>query len=266
MIGARGKWERHVIDLSRPIVPTEFRCKICGSPAPLAGVVDFNKNCEQRRDKVLPLYGVPVYYHRCIRCKLLFTVAFDAFTPADFKRWIYNDQYIKVDPEYIDIRPRVNAKALSQLLGGHQSLRILDYGGGSGKLAALLREAGFSDVHSYDPFADEHSRRPDGRFDFICAFEVLEHTPTPRETLSDIVSLLRDPGLLMFTTLLQGRELEMTGINWWYIAPRNGHVTLYSRESLEHLAHELRYRFASQDEGMHILVRSIPPFAAGWFK
>jgi 2-polyprenyl-6-hydroxyphenyl methylase/3-demethylubiquinone-9 3-methyltransferase len=249
-----------------PITTLETRCKCCGAAAYLAGVVDFNKNCEQRRANVLPLAGVPIYYHRCGSCGLLLTTVFDAFSNDDFKRWIYNEQYITVDPDYVEIRPRSNAQGLESILGEHKNIRILDYGGGSGRLAELLRQAGFTAVHSYDPFAEAQSQRPTGMFDFICAFEVLEHTTTPRETMADMLSMLRDPGLLMFSTLVQNRDFESFGINWWYIAPRNGHVTLYSRQALTRLAESLGHRLASKDDGLHILFRSVPGYAAKWFK
>jgi hypothetical protein len=35
-------------------------CKCCGAPAFLYGVVDFHKNCEIYRRKVLDLSGIPI--------------------------------------------------------------------------------------------------------------------------------------------------------------------------------------------------------------
>src|SRR5215212_10099766 len=91
--------------------PQQVACKICGSAAPLFGVVDFNKNCEAVRGKnVLGDSGIPVAYHRCSSCRLLFTVAFDRFTHADFAKWIYNGEYALVDPDYLEYRPIINAK------------------------------------------------------------------------------------------------------------------------------------------------------------
>ena len=59
---------------------------------------------------------------------------------------------------------------------------MLDYGGGNGLTARLLREAGFKHVEVYDPFVPEYVKRPKGEFDIIMMFEVLEHSPTPKET------------------------------------------------------------------------------------
>jgi len=50
------------------ICAQETLCKCCGAPAFLYGVVDFHKNCEIYRRKVLDLSGIPIYYHRCTVC------------------------------------------------------------------------------------------------------------------------------------------------------------------------------------------------------
>jgi hypothetical protein len=65
-------------------------CKCCGAPASLYGVVDFHKNCEIYRRRVLDVAGVPIYYYRCPECRFLFTTAFDGFSRADFHSHIYN--------------------------------------------------------------------------------------------------------------------------------------------------------------------------------
>ena len=77
-------------------------CKICGRQAPFFDAVDFLK-CTA---------GYPfgpsdilVPYHRCEACGFLFTPFFDNSTRHEFQRFIYNDDYIVVDPEYIGARP-----------------------------------------------------------------------------------------------------------------------------------------------------------------
>src|SRR5260370_4121273 len=90
-------------------------CKCCGAMAPLYGVVDFHKNCEVYRRKVLDVSGVPIYYYRCPACQFIFTTAFDHFTKEDFLRYIYNEEYLLVDPDYQEVRPRGNSVALSSL-------------------------------------------------------------------------------------------------------------------------------------------------------
>lgn len=238
------------------------QCKCCGGEALAYGVVDFHKNCENRRGQVLQMSGVPVYYHRCSDCQFIFTTAFDEFTTEDFLRDIYNEQYALVDPDYLDARPRENANFLSRLFPAVRPRRLLDYGGGSGMMASLLRHAGFAAVETYDPFVPRFSSRPEGRFDCIVSFEVLEHTTAPSRVLAEMSQLLTDPGLIIFSTLLQPLDMSHQGLSWWYAGPRNGHVSLFSRASLEALAHPLGLTVRSFNEGLHVAFRSIPDFAS----
>ncbi len=243
------------------ICTRETQCKCCGAVAYLYGVVDFHKNCEIYRRRVLDLSGIPVYYHRCTVCRLIFTTAFDHFTKDDFRRNIYNEEYLLVDPDYPEQRPRSNAAILSSLFSGVRPRRILDYGGGNGCLAELLRGAGFSQVSTYDPFVPGHADKPDGRFDLVVSFEVAEHSTTPARSFAEMNELLEDPGLILFSTLLQPADIDRQGLNWWYAGPRNGHVSLYSRASLATVVRPFGLKFRSFNDSMHLLYREVPDFA-----
>ncbi len=55
--------------------------------------------------------------------------------------------------------------------------------------------------------------------------------------MGDLSALLKDDGIVIFSTLLSdGNVAERQRLTWWYASPRNGHISLYSRDSLEHLA------------------------------
>jgi 2-polyprenyl-6-hydroxyphenyl methylase/3-demethylubiquinone-9 3-methyltransferase len=246
----------------QPVCAPEAACKCCGSVASLYGVVDFHKNCEVVHNrKVLDLSGVPVYYHRCPQCRFIFTTAFDHFTIEDFHRHIYNEQYTLVDPDYKEARPKVNATNLCAVFAGLKPRRTLDYGGGNGALAGLLRAGGFPAVDTYDPFVPAFSSKPSGRYDCVVSFEVLEHTTHPKSTLGEMIEFLEDPGLLVFSTLVQPADIDRQGLNWWYAAPRNGHVSLYSAQTLATLAKAFGYRVGSLNENAHVMFRTVPPFA-----
>ncbi len=90
-------------------------CKCCGALAVPYGVVDFHKNCELYRKNALDISGVPIYYHRCPDCKFIFTTALDHFTTEDFLRYVYNDEYLLIDPDFKATRPRANAEILGRL-------------------------------------------------------------------------------------------------------------------------------------------------------
>jgi SAM-dependent methyltransferase len=236
-------------------------CKCCGAPAFPYGVVDFHKNCEMHRRKVLDISGVPIYYHRCSACQFIFTTAFDHFTKENFLEHVYNEDYIVVDPDYREQRPRGNAALLCKLFSDARPRRVLDYGGGNGALADALRAAGFPEAETYDPFVSRHSARPLGRFDCVVSFEVLEHSTDPARTIADINEFLADPGLILFSTLVQPPDIDIQGLNWWYAGPRNGHVSLYTRTSLAILGQPFGFTCGSFNDNVHVFFRDVPNFA-----
>ena len=237
-------------------------CKICGGPTRLFGVVDFAKSCEEARGKRLPLSGTPVYYRRCQVCEFLFTDAFDNWSEADFRSSIYNAEYIEVDPDYKEVRPASSAVTVQQLFGASLAeLRLLDYGGGDGKLSAKLRAAGILDAQTFDPFVAEFARRPAGKFDLITCFETLEHMPDPMAGIASILSSMKDTGLVLFSTLVQPADFETHGTNWWYVGPRNGHVSIFSRDALMRAWQHYGCQTASFNDNVHVAYRTLPEFA-----
>jgi len=236
-------------------------CKICKGPSALFGVVDFHKSCVEAQGKRLALAGIPIYYRRCERCGFLFTEAFDAWTESEFAEQIYNAEYALVDPDYEKARPTNNARLIAEAFGdAREEITMLDYGGGSGRMAELLRAQGFAAV-SYDPFS-KNREMPEGRFDLITCFEVLEHAPWPLDTIAQMHALLKEDGLILFSTLLQPATIVETGLSWWYAGPRNGHCPLYSADALLRLFASVGMQVASSSEALHLAYRSVPSFAA----
>ena len=239
-------------------------CSICGGACSHLDVVDFNKSCDEASAKILGLSGIPVSYALCGRCGFCFAPELSAWTLDEFERRVYNDEYVLVDPDYVEKRPRGNAAGLTAMFPSlPAAVRHLDYGGGNGLLVKLLREAKW-DSTSYDPFVDREVRIDQlGKFDLITAFEVFEHVPDVRQLMSNLRSLLAPNGLVLFSTLLSdGNVLPRQKIDWWYASPRNGHISLFSKVSLATLAHVDGLNFASFSEALHILFTEVPPWAA----
>lgn len=238
-------------------------CPICHDPAVAFDVVDLNKSCEEARGKFLSLVGIPIYYFRCSRCEFCFAPEMCAWSLDDFERRIYNDDYLEVDPDYLDSRPRANAAGLIKTFGDHGlSIRHLDYGGGTGLLSDLLVEQGWESI-SYDPFVDRDRSLPDlGKFDLVTAYEVFEHVPDPDRLAAELAALLAVDGVILFSTLLSDGNITLgQRLTWWYASPRNGHISLYSRKSLSMLAEKHHFKFGSFSEGFHALWRYIPIWA-----
>lgn len=240
------------------LVSQETFCKCCDDFAYLYDVVDLNKNCNVQ--KPYALSGIPIYYYKCTNCGFIFTENFDDFSKEDFATHIYNDKYVQVDPEYVEIRPKNNAEMIEQLLSGYKHLEILDYGGGNGLVEKHLKDLGYQSVNTYDPFSDIHHQKPEKKFDGIVCFEVIEHSVNPKEIFTDIFSLLKEDGFVLFSSLLQPEGIDSIKCGWWYAGPRNGHVSLHSVDSLNAIAEIFDCNFVSFNSSLHAMFHVCPEF------
>jgi len=242
----------------RAATTASVACKICDKPSELYGVTDLNRPCNIEQ-KVPALSGVPIYYRRCAACGFLFTDAFDDWGISEFKAHIYNDEYLNYDPDYESRRPNGNANFVAQLWSDHKTTtRLLDYGGGNDVLCAMLRANGFKEAVSYDPMVPEHATPPIGKFDLVTCFETLEHLPDPIAGIGEIVEFVADPGAVFYSTLLQPDDFHQKGMSWWYVAPRNGHVSIFTRQALAAAWGKYGFKTASFNDNIHLAFRTLP--------
>ncbi|WP_432723351.1 class I SAM-dependent methyltransferase [Jeongeupia wiesaeckerbachi] len=242
-------------------------CPICASSCALLDVVDFNKSCEEARGKFLKLSGRPVYYVRCSECGYCFCPEICSWSMPEFDRHIYNSDYISIDPDYVEARPTANASILQSMFKDFPiHIKHLDYGGGNGLLSGLLKEKGWNSS-TFDPYVTRNIAVDTiGRYDLITAFEVFEHVPDPNALMDNISQLVSDDGVILFSTLVSdGHISDNKRLDWWYASPRNGHISLYTKNSLERLANKCGFKFGSFSDGFHMMFRNSPPWAAHFF-
>jgi 2-polyprenyl-6-hydroxyphenyl methylase/3-demethylubiquinone-9 3-methyltransferase len=209
-------------------------CKLCGGYARPFDSLDFYKYCSPTNPFAYGFSGIHAEYLRCQDCGFLFTGFFDGWTPDEFAAYVYNADYPRIDSEYADIRPANVAAMVAERLGGWQDIDILDYGSGSGAFAQHMAEHGFTNITNYDPFSSP--ARPEGRFSLITCFEVIEHTTSPTACLRDMVSFLSPGGCIVFSQPLQPADIETIRGAWWYVAPRNGHASIFTADALARMA------------------------------
>lgn len=257
---------RHAVDESRRLVSGPGpMCKICAKPTELFDVLDFAKTCNANV-YLDGLRGIPVFYHRCMSCGFIFTSFFDNFNPTQWMGLLYNaEYYARVDPDYAVVRPRGNAMVIDGLLCGRKAEVIgLDYGGGNGQTATLLRNMGYR-YDTHDPFGLS-ALTPDlaGRYNFCSAFEVAEHTPDPLGFVGDMVRMCSKDkmAILIGTHTHNGNVSDASRLGWWYAAPRNGHISLYSKQSLLKLAGQFGLHCISFSESTHLLTRGMSSYDA----
>ena len=236
-------------------------CPICSGQTRLFDVVDFRISYPESHHPY-ELSGQPIYYVQCVNCAYLFAPEFQRWTDRDFAERIYNADYVKLDPDFLEARPRNNAELLAALFRSDAAdIRHVDYGGGAGFLSRMLSERGWNSTN-YDPFMTPEGM-PSGRFDLVTAFEVFEHVVDIPRLIRDLTALLDEPGMLLFSTLLSdGRVTYGQRIDWWYVTPISGHIAFHSRQSLALLAARMGLQFGSFTENVHCFFRALPPWAA----
>lgn len=138
---------------------------------------------------------------------------------------------------------------------------MLDYGGGNDALCAQLRAADFR-----SPCPTIHSSRTSPHRRAVNstsspASQTLEHMPDPGAGIGAIVAHLDELGLVLFSTMPHPADFDRLGINWWYVGPRNGHISLLSRSALAKAWGRHDFRTGSFDDNMHVAFRTLPDFA-----
>jgi hypothetical protein len=239
-------------------------CKCCGSREVVdVGAIDFNRSCMDRfGPRVFPLSQTRVPYYACRRCSFVYTDQMDDWTPDRFKAEIYNADYLKADPPIpgrtdVPIREQPAYAAGSHIAdifeGSQSAIRVLDFGSGGdpGPTGLALRERKFW-VCSYDPYRADTSSVPDGRFELIVAIEVLEHCQDLQGLGKFMQDHLAEEGLLWIQTMLHPHPTPPNILTSWYIAPRNGHISIFSLPSLTTLFREV---------GINVVMTSIGLFA-----
>jgi 2-polyprenyl-6-hydroxyphenyl methylase/3-demethylubiquinone-9 3-methyltransferase len=223
-------------------------------------VVDFHKTCNVSYRP--PVAGVPIYYRRCGACGFLFTDAFDDWDEHQFKTHIYNNGYLAADPDYQTARPIENAGVVAQIWSPLKAeIRVLDFGGGNDAFCTALRSSGFRMAVTYDPMVPEHASRPEGKFDLVTCFETLEHLPDPVAGVAKIIEFVAEPGMIFYSTLTQPADFDNHGLSWWYVGPRNGHISIFTKQALTAAWARHGYNNISLSDGAHVAFRTLPD---GW--
>lgn len=241
------------------LVKKSFPCPVCNGKGQCIGAVDFNRSCEDKEQRIFPRSERLVDYFQCEQCDFMFAPEFLEWSEDRFLSEIYNDEYILADPEFPEIRPRRMAQGLDQIFGSvKREIHHLDYGSGYGTLSKLLEAATWR-TKSFDPFFKESSTLDGEKFDLVTAIEVFEHVPFPHRLMVDLVARLRSDGVLYFSTLLSDDfQREDSIMDWWYLAPRNGHISLFSLKSLTFLLDQYNFKLAIAGPGHFFAYRNCP--------
>jgi 2-polyprenyl-6-hydroxyphenyl methylase/3-demethylubiquinone-9 3-methyltransferase len=141
-----------------------------------------------------------------------------------------------------------------------EKISILNFGGGEGQMVRNLKQANFTDISWYNPFSDKNDPLPNGPYDLISCIEVMEHTTDPKVIVQTVTNLVNENGAVFFFNPHSAKNILLDRLDWWYIRPRNGHVSIYTNKSLQHLWSVHGLDLYHPNEGIHIAIRGNPKF------
>lgn len=161
---------------------------------------------------------------------------------------------MRADPVFADIRPTRNSQMVAGLWNrALQNTVVLDFGGGDGTFARRLQAMGHR-CHTVDPFHGEDTPELLDSYDLITCFEVIEHVPHGDldAWFTTLLGHLSPQGTVLLSTELLDADMALSN---WYIAPRNGHISLCTSASLRALAARHGLSVHSVNHEMHVLRR-----------
>jgi hypothetical protein len=224
-----------------PMPPQTAPCLVCGTPSG-----------NSRPATVLGRHTA--HYYLCATCEFV---------------WIHEPYWLEEAYEAaiaaldtgVLVRNERVGRQLAALLGRvfQPSARFLDVGAGHGYLVRRMRDRGFdfrwSDMHA-EPLVARGFEDDGGRYEAVCAIEVLEHTTEPVDFL--LAALDRAENAVVFTTELYTDAKDLSGFprsDWWYLAHESGqHLSFFSPVTLEHIAAQLGCHLVSYGQ-LHMLSR-----------
>jgi hypothetical protein len=115
--------------------------------------------------------------------------------------------------------------------------RAVDFGAGHGVFVRMMRDKGFnffwSDLHAANDYARGFEYQEGLTYDFLTAFEVLEHFTDPVADLSKLMNLSDN----VFVSTYIVSQPAPGILDWWYYSPSTGqHISFYTTKSLRILA------------------------------
>lgn len=205
--------------------------------------------CSQKTD---PLFEVEILrkyqamLYKCRRCNCSF------FTEPNWLDEAYSKAISDLDTGLLERSVDIsNVLTPFLLFSKFRKKPVLDFGGGIGVLARMMRDRGFR-TSSHDPLAESVFSIPVLNAPYspvITMIEVLEHLTDPMDNLRNLST---QSSLIFISTL----TIPSEGIvpNWWYLLPDTGqHIFFPSSESFEIIAEQLGWRYFGNEKNLHVL-------------
>ncbi|MFO8052892.1 MAG: class I SAM-dependent methyltransferase [Candidatus Omnitrophota bacterium] len=200
------------------------KCRLCGSSA------DFCLNYLNKK------------YFRCRRCSAVFLSPADYILSSDEKKRYLEHNNDVYDPGYQKFVEPITAKVQEKF---SKKAKGLDFGAGTGPVAAkLLEDRGYS-IKLYDPFFWNNPQALQEKYDFIICCETIEHFHFPAKEFRLLRSLLKPKGVLFCMTDLYSEEINLKN---WYYKNDPTHVFFYHKNSFQWIKSKIGFSTLNIEE------------------
>jgi|SRR5690625_1372904 len=168
-------------------------------------------------------------YYECKICEAVFLSIQQRLSKSEeLERYKLHENNVE-DPAYQNF-----LKPITQAIEKDFSTQSigLDFGCGSGPVAAkMLAEKDYK-VNLFDPYFYNNLENLNQQYDFIICCEVMEHFYQPKKEFEKLNSLLKPAGKLYGKTSLMSKAIKKDFGNWYYKDDPT-HVFLYTVNTLK---------------------------------
>ena len=214
-----------------------MQCKIC------------NHTSEKKFEKIL-LQRFKTGFYKCTNC---------SFMQTDEPIWLeeaYQSAITSLDIGLLGRNIYLTAEISLLIETCFPKAKIMiDYAGGYGVLARLMRDMGY-DYYTQDDYCEnifaknfDVSMTTFKKFDIVTGFEVLEHFSNPLQDLKKVFHYADDA--IFSTELLPENDAEIE--NWWYLTEETGqHIAFYTPKAMEIIAQKFNKYYYCRNKNLHV--------------
>jgi hypothetical protein len=63
---------------------------------------------------------------------------------------------------------------------------------------------------------------------------------------------------VFYSTLTQPDDFHNHGVSWWYVGPRNGHISIFTKQALARAWGRHGFQTVALNPGTHLAFRTLP--------